>query len=136
MSTPVPSTFPDIEAIVVDLLRNRPELGGAVVDESPPAGFNGTQRAVIVSRRGGAWVEDLHVDQPLIELEVYGPDKTSAHVLTNAARAVLLRSRGLALGTSVITDVSEADGPRWQPDFVYAGANRYQCVLRMTVRTS
>ncbi|GLF97549.1 hypothetical protein [Streptomyces yaizuensis] len=130
-----PSTFPDVEAIVVDLLRNRPELAGAAVDESPPPGFNGTQRVVLVSRRGGAWVDDLHLDQPLIELEVYGPDKTAAHVLTNAARSVLLRSRGTAFGVSHITDVSEADGPRWQPDYVYPAANRYLCVLRLSVRT-
>ncbi|MFE5732365.1 MULTISPECIES: hypothetical protein [unclassified Streptomyces] len=130
-----PSTFPDVEAIVVDLLSDRPELAGAVVDETPPAGFDGTQRAVIVSRRGGAWIDDLHVDRPMIELEVYGPDKTAAHVLANAARAVLLQSAGTAFGTSVITDVAEADGPRWLPDYVYTAANRYLCVIQLSVRT-
>ncbi|AOT60463.1 MULTISPECIES: hypothetical protein [Streptomyces] len=131
-----PSTFPDVEAIVVDLLSDRPELAGAIVDESPPPGFDGTQRAVIVSRRGGAWVDDLHVDRPMIELEVYGPDKTAAHVLANAARAVLLRCAGTVLGTSVITDAAEADGPRWLPDYVYTAANRYLCVIQLSVRTS
>ncbi|GGP91577.1 hypothetical protein [Streptomyces roseolilacinus] len=130
-----PSTFPDVEAIVVDLLSDRPELAGAVVDESPPTGFDGTQRAVIVSRRGGAWIDDLHLDRPLIELEVYGPDKTAAHALANAARAVLLRCAGTVFGTSVITDVAEADGPRWLPDYVYTAANRYLCVIRLSVRT-
>ncbi|MFV2118408.1 hypothetical protein ACE14D_08160 [Streptomyces sp. Act-28] len=130
-----PSTFPDVEAIVVDLLSDRPELAGAIVDESPPSGFDGTQRAVIVSRRGGAWIDDLHVDKPMIELEVYGPDKTAAHLLANAARAVLLRSAGTAFGTSVITDVAEADGPRWLPDYVYTAANRYLCVIQLSVRT-
>lgn len=130
-----PSTFPDVEAIVVDLLSDRPELAGAIVDESPPSGFDGTQRAVIVSRRGGAWIDDLHVDKPMIELEVYGPDKTAAHLLANAARAVLLRSAGTVFGTSVITDVAEADGPRWLPDYVYTAANRYLCVIQLSVRT-
>ncbi|GGT32059.1 hypothetical protein [Streptomyces purpureus] len=130
-----PSTFPDVEAIVVDLLSDRPELAGAIVDETPPAGFNGTQRAVIVSRRGGAWIDDLHIDRPMIELEVYGPDKTAAHVLANAARAVLLQSAGTVFGTSVITDVAEADGPRWLPDYVYTAANRYLCVIQLSVRT-
>ncbi|URM90075.1 hypothetical protein LUW75_08825 [Streptomyces sp. MRC013] len=130
-----PSTFPDVEAIVVDLLSDRPELAGAVIDETPPPGFDGTQRAVIVSRRGGAWIDDLHVDQPLIELEAYGPDKTTAHVLANAARAVLLRSAGTVFGTSVLTDVAEADGPRWLPDYVHTAANRYLCVIRLSVRT-
>ncbi|MFG2330571.1 hypothetical protein ACGFMM_13160 [Streptomyces sp. NPDC048604] len=135
MTTP-PSTFPDVEAIVVDLLDDRPELAGAIVDETPPAGFDGTQRAVIVSRRGGAWIDDLHLDQPLIELEVYGPDKPSAHTLANAARSVLLRAAGTVFGDTVITDVTEADGPRWLPDYVYTAANRYLVVLRLSLHTA
>ncbi|GAA2940152.1 hypothetical protein ACWDZ4_07355 [Streptomyces sp. NPDC003016] len=130
-----PNTFPDVEAIVVDLLSDRPELAGAIVDDEPPADFNGTQRAVIVSRRGGAWIDDLHVDQPLIELEVYGPTKSAAHLLANQARAVVLQSAGTVFGVSTITDVSEADGPRWLPDYIYTAANRYLCVLRLSVRT-
>ncbi|PRH79097.1 hypothetical protein C6N75_11490 [Streptomyces solincola] len=135
MSSSAPSTFPDVEALVVDLLSDLPELAGAIVDDEPPAGFDGTQRAVIVSRRGGAWIDDLHLDQPLIELEVYGPTKSAAHILANQARAVVLNSAGTVLGTSVITDVSEADGPRWLPDYLYTAANRYLCVLRLSVRT-
>lgn len=135
MSSSAPETFPDVQAIVVDLLKDRPELVGAVVDDTPPPGFDGTQRAVIVSRMGGAWIDDLHLDQPLIELEVYGPDKATAHTLTNAARAALLGSRGVVVGPTVITDVSEADGPRWLPDYIYAAANRYLCVLRLSLRT-
>ncbi|MCT4355832.1 hypothetical protein M5362_22075 [Streptomyces sp. Je 1-79] len=130
-----PSTFPDVEAIVVDLLSDRPELAGAIVDETPPAGFDGTQRAVIVSRRGGAWIDDLHLDQPLIELEVYGPDKPTAHLLANAARAELLNAAGTTYGTTFISDVVEADGPRWLPDYLYTAANRYLCVLRLSLRT-
>lgn len=134
MSSP-PSTFPDVEAIVVDLLSDRAELADAIVDETPPPGFDGTAKAVIVSRRGGAWIDDLHLDQPLIELECYGPDKPTAHLLANAARAELLAATGSVYGTTTITDVREADGPRWLPDYVYTAANRYLCVLRLSLRT-
>ncbi|MFD7314409.1 hypothetical protein [Streptomyces sp. NPDC059883] len=134
MSSP-PSAFPDVQAIVVDLLDDRAELAGAIVDETPPPGFDGTARAVLVSRVGGAWIDDLHLDQPLIELEVYGPDKSTAHTLANAARAALLTATGRVYGTTTITDVTEADGPRWLPDYVYAAANRYLCVLRLSLRT-
>ncbi|WP_149183949.1 hypothetical protein [Streptomyces sp. TRM49041] len=134
MSSP-PSTFPDVEAIVVDLLSDRAELADAIVDETPPPGFDGTAKAVIVSRRGGAWIDDLHLDQPLIELECYGPDKPTAHLLANAARAELLAATGTVYATTTITDVSEADGPRWLPDYVYTAANRYLCVLRLSLRT-
>lgn len=134
MTSP-PSTFPDVEAIVVELLSDRPDLADAVVDETPPPGFDGTQQAVIVSRRGGAWVDDLHLDQPLVELEAYGPDKATAHRLANAARAELLSAAGRTYGTSlVITDVVEADGPRWLPEFLHPAANRYVCVLRVSLR--
>lgn len=134
MSSP-PSTFPDVEAIVVELLSDRPDLADAVVDETPPPGFDGTQPAVIVSRRGGAWIDDLHLDQPLIELETYGPDKVTAHRLANAARAELLSAVGRTYGTSVvITDVVEADGPRWLPEYLYPAANRYLTVLRVSLR--
>ncbi|WP_328318854.1 hypothetical protein [Streptomyces sp. NBC_00388] len=135
MPSSAPGTFPDVQAIVRDLLKARPELAGAYVDDAPPAGFDGTQQAVLISRMGGAWVDDLHVDQPLIQLEVYGPQKSVAHTLANAARAALLAATGTVFGTSFVSDVTEADGPRWLPDYIYAGANRYLCVLRLTVRT-
>ncbi|MEV7865060.1 hypothetical protein AB0P17_02925 [Streptomyces sp. NPDC088124] len=134
MSTP-PNTFPDVEAIVVELLSDRPELADATVDETPPPGFDGTQKAVIVSRRGGAWIDDLHMDLPLIELECYGPDKPTAHLLANAARAELLKARGTRYGPTTISDVVEADGPRWLPEYLYPAANRYLCVLRFSMRT-
>ena len=46
MTSP-PSTFPDVEAIVVELLSERADLADAVVDETPPPGFDGTQKAVL-----------------------------------------------------------------------------------------
>ncbi|MFD7918934.1 hypothetical protein ACFV3R_06910 [Streptomyces sp. NPDC059740] len=135
MPSSAPGTFPDVQAIVRDLLKTRPELSDVYVADAPDVGFDGTQRAVLVSRMGGAWIDDLHVDQPLIQLEVYGPLKSDAFVLANAARATLLAAIGTRFGTSTVTDVVEADGPRWLPDYVYAGANRYVCVLRLSVRT-
>ncbi|MFE0427394.1 hypothetical protein [Streptomyces sp. NPDC058953] len=141
--SPIPTSFPDVEDIVVDFLSDAHSgLGPNVhVGQSPPAGFNGTQAAVLVSRRGGAWVEDLQVDEPMIELEVYGATKAAAHLLANRARGVLLPLRSKEIGpaapggiTTVVTDVAELDGPRWQPDFIHAGANRYICVIRFTLR--
>ncbi|MEU0600153.1 hypothetical protein ABZ484_18200 [Streptomyces sp. NPDC006393] len=135
MPSSAPGTFPDVQAIVRDLLKTRPELANAYVDDAPPTGFDGTQQAVLISRMGGAWIDDLHVDQPLIQLEVYGPQKSVAHSLANAARATLLAATGTVFGTSFVSDVTEEDGPRWLPDYIYAGANRYVCVLRLSVRT-
>ncbi|QIQ04686.1 hypothetical protein HA039_22505 [Streptomyces liangshanensis] len=126
--------FPDVERLVVDFLEDRPEMVGVTVDNRPPAGFDGTQKAVLVSRVGGVWVDDLHLDKPLLDLEVYGPDKTTAHAVALAARACVLELIGTRYGTAVVTDVDEADGPRWLPDYNRPAGNRYLATLRLSIR--
>ncbi|MFF9868492.1 hypothetical protein ACIRD2_25915 [Streptomyces sp. NPDC093595] len=129
-----PLAFPDAERLVVDHLKNRAELAGVVVDNRPPAGFDGTQKAVLVSRVGGAWVDDLHLDQPLLDLEVYGPDKTAAHTVALTARAALLEAAGTVYGGASVTEVAEADGPRWLPDYNRPNGNRYLSTVRLSIR--
>ncbi|MFD9393384.1 hypothetical protein ACFU6S_04865 [Streptomyces sp. NPDC057456] len=132
MTTPTPpSAFPDVEALVVDILEADSALSTALVAVEPPANFDGTTAAVLVNRRGGAWIGELHVDQPLIELEVYGPTKQAAHVLANSARRALLAAAGNRYGTNLITEVEEQDGPRWLPDYLYRAANRYVTVIKV-----
>ncbi|CAM5699354.1 hypothetical protein [Streptomyces aurantiogriseus] len=134
MTTPTPpSAFPDVEALVVDILEADSALSTALVTVEPPSDFNGTTAAVLVNRRGGAWVGELHVDQPLIELEVYGPTKQAAHVLANSARRALMAAAGNRYGTNLITEVEEQDGPRWLPDYLYSAANRYVTVLKVFI---
>ncbi|GAA3374299.1 hypothetical protein GCM10020367_37650 [Streptomyces sannanensis] len=132
MTTP-PSAFPDVEKLVVDVLKADPALAGATVAVNPPTGFDGTQSAVLVNRRGGAWIGDLHLDKPLIEFEVYGPSKNAAHTLANAARRALLATIGKQIGSNLVQDVEEMDGPRWMPDYLYRGANRYLCVIQLSL---
>ncbi|MEV4439682.1 hypothetical protein AB0K09_11785 [Streptomyces sp. NPDC049577] len=128
--------FPDVERLVVDHLKNRAELAGVLVDNRPPGGFDGTQKAVLVSRSGGAWIDDRHLDQPLVDLEVYGPDKTTAHGVALAARAALLQVRDTSYGTAYVTDVAEEDGPRWLPDYNRPAGNRYLSTVRLSIRPS
>lgn len=132
MTTP-PSAFPDVEKLVVDVLKADPALAGVTVAVQAPTGFDGTQSAVLVNRRGGAWIGDLHVDKPLMEFEVYGPSKNAAHVLANAARRALLATIGKQIGVNFVSDVEEQDGPRWMPDYLYRGANRYLCVIQLSL---
>jgi hypothetical protein len=126
--------FPDVERLVVDLLKDRTELAGVVVDVQPPAGFDGTQRAVLVSRVGGAWAEDPRLDNPLVDLEVYGPDKAAAHTVSLVARALMHQLRGVVYGAATVLDVVEEDGPRWLPDYRHATASRYVSTTRLVVR--
>ncbi|MCI3274976.1 hypothetical protein [Streptomyces cylindrosporus] len=129
-------TFPDVERLVVDFLTDRAELAAATVDNVPPAGFDGTQQVVLVSRSGGAWIDDQHLDTPLVDIEVYGPDKTTAHTLALKVRAALLALRGTLYGTASVTDVVEADGPRWLPDWNRSAANRYYSTVRLNIHAT
>ncbi|MFJ4711229.1 hypothetical protein [Streptomyces sp. NPDC088785] len=134
MTTPTPpSTFPDVEAMVVDVLKDDSRLSGAIVAVQAPTGFDGTAAAVFVNRRGGAWVGERHVDQPLIELEVYGPTKHTAHLLANDARQAVLAMAGKRFGTNFVTEAEEQDGPRWLPDYLYSAANRYVTLIKVYV---
>ncbi|MET9086246.1 hypothetical protein ABZX77_30965 [Streptomyces sp. NPDC004237] len=134
MTTPTPpASFPDVEAMIVDVLDDDARLSGATVAVQAPTGFDGTTAAVFVNRRGGAWVGERHVDQPLIELEVYGPTKQAAHVLANDARQILLSMAANRYGTNLVTEVEEQDGPRWLPDYLYSAANRYVTVMKVYV---
>ncbi|GLP72314.1 hypothetical protein TUSST3_89320 [Streptomyces sp. TUS-ST3] len=127
-------TFPDVEQLVVDLLKDRSELAGVVVDVAPPSGFDGSQRAVLVSRMGGAWAEDPRLDNPLVDLEVYGPSKAAAHTVSLVARSLMLQLRGVRYGGATVVDVVEEDGPRWLPDYRHGSANRYVSTTRLVVR--
>ncbi|MFF7983986.1 hypothetical protein ACFZDK_33540 [Streptomyces sp. NPDC007901] len=127
-------TFPDVERLVVDLLKDRSELAGVLVDVEPPSGFDGSQRAVLVSRVGGAWAEDPRLDNPLVDLEVYGPSKPAAHTVSLIARSLLLQLRGAVYGPATVVDVVEEDGPRWLPDYRHATAARYVSTTRLVVR--
>ncbi|MEU6594853.1 hypothetical protein ACIP4Y_27495 [Streptomyces sp. NPDC088810] len=129
-------TFPDVERLVVDYLKTRAELATATVDNVPPSGFDGTQQVVLVSRSGGAWIDDQRLDQPLVDFEVYGPDKTTAHTLALKVRSALLTLRGTLYGTARVTDVVEADGPRWLPDWNRSAANRYYSTVRLLIHTA
>ena len=124
MTTPTPpSAFPDVEAMIVDILEDDSRLSGAIVAVQAPTGFDGTAAAVFVNRRGGAWVGERHVDQPLIELEG----------LANDARQAVLAMANNKYGTNLVTEVEEQDGPRWLPDYLYSAANRYVTVMKVYV---
>ncbi|HEX2316041.1 MAG TPA: hypothetical protein VHJ17_20020 [Thermomonospora sp.] len=128
--------FADVERFLVDRLRDRSELTGVLVDTMPPPGFDGTRRAVLISRVGGAWVDDLRLDQALVELEAFGPDKAAAHATALVARAAVLAVRGLGYPGGRVTDVVEEDGPRWLPDYRHPQGRRYVAVLRVVLAAS
>lgn len=128
--------FADVEGFLVERLKAPLESVRALVAVAPPPGFDGTARAVLVSRVGGAWVEDLRMDQALVEFEAFGPDKAAAHAVALAARTHVLGLRGAPYPGGLVADVVEEDGPRWLPDYRHPTGNRYVSIVRVVLRAA
>lgn len=136
MTTTPPSSLPDVELVVIDWLKTTASPPWTTVDRVPPAGFDGTQAVVLVSRMGGAWIDTTYEDVPIIQLECYGPTKLAAMTVALAARARLLAMDGFADGGATVVMVTESDGPRWLPDYLHNGANRYVSMTQLNLRMS
>jgi hypothetical protein len=121
-----PLVFPNIERVVVAFLDARPELDGVSVGVDLPPGFDGTQRAVRVSRVGGVFIEDDLRDNALTRIDAYGPDKVAAHSVASLVRGLLpLIPKARHADGVVVSDVAETEGPYWFPDSRNAHASRY-----------
>jgi len=118
-----PLVFPDVEQAVAEFVRARPELSGVPVGTSVPPGFDGTQRAVVLTRLGGVYLDDDRLDNAEVRLDSYGPDKTAAHAVALAVRGVLPILS--ASGGTVFPDVTELQGPCFVLDRRHSDANRY-----------
>lgn len=126
--------FPDIESLVVVFLKTCSEFDGVSVDVNLPADFDGSGRAVVVNRLGGAFLADDGLDDALVLIDTYGGDKKTAHAVANAVRGVLplLTAQSHADGV-VVTEVEERQGPCWSPDRRHDGASRYVMKYRLVV---
>jgi hypothetical protein len=129
MTGPFP-VFPNIERLIVSFLTARPEMDGVTVDLALPVDSDGDAPAVVPTRIGGRFVEYQQLDQALVEIATYGPDKESALDLAMTVRGLLA---SLPDG-SPVTDVAEDTGPRWQSDPDRPKAARYITQPLITVR--
>jgi hypothetical protein len=120
-----PLAFPDVENLVVDYLAARPELGDVPVTITLPDDYDGKASTVLVTRVGGVYVSDDGLDNALLRIDTYGPDKAAAHRLA-------LTVRGL-LWVMPVTDLAEDRGPHWLPDTPHQHAARYMARYRLTV---
>lgn len=129
-----PLLFPNVESVVAGFLQSRPELSGVPVGSLVPPGFDGAQRAVVLTRLGGVFLDDDLLDNAEARIDSYGPDKVAAHGLALVVRGLLplLTQATLADGV-VLTDVSEIQGPCFSIDRRHSDANRYLMKYRFVL---
>jgi hypothetical protein len=132
-----PLVFPNVESVVASFLQGRAELTGMPVGSDVPAAFDGTQRAVVLTRLGGLYVDDDQLDHAEVRIDSYGPDKVSAQPVALTVRGLLpLLVAGNLQDGVVISDVTEIQGPLFSIDLRHSGANRYIMKYRFTVEVT
>jgi hypothetical protein len=130
----VPLFFPDVEQLIVSFLGARSELAGIPVGITVPDGYDGKQRAVVVTRVGGAFLDDDLLDDTVARVDAYGPDKGAAHTVARTVRGLLpLLTQTRHADGVVVSEVSEVQGPYWFSDKQHAYANRYLMRYRLIV---
>lgn len=129
-----PLLFPNIESVVSGFLKGRQDLAGVPVGSLPPPGFDGTQRAVVLTRLGGYFADDDQLDHAEVRIDSYGPDKVAAHGLACTVRGVLPLITRVALADGVVlTDAAEIQGPCFSLDRRHSNASRYLMKHRFVV---
>lgn len=127
------TVFGDAEAAVVAILQNDPTLSGVGVS-TDLVGF-ADSRWLQVQRTGGIPTLWMRVDNPLITVTAYGPDKASALDLAGLARGAVFAARGQYVGNGLaLYDVMDADGLAWSPDEQNPAQARYVFALALVTK--
>lgn len=125
--------FPDSEAVAATWLRSRPELAGIQVS-TDLRGYTAGQRRIVITRVGGVPSLAIRVDNPRLDVDVFGTDKADAHDLAQLARALLheLPTGDHTALDAVVANVADDVGLQWLPD-PDTQAARYVLTLRLAV---
>jgi hypothetical protein len=124
--------FPDIEAILVDVLAAELDVPVSLqVPRNRPA----DAPAFVLVRRLGGIRTTLVTDDPLVTVEAWAPDRTEAWSLVEQARAVVGSLAGSDRGGVTFYRVSETSGPTNLPD-PESEQPRYTVTLLIKVRAS
>jgi len=116
------TVLPDAEALVISYLESQSQVTALVSNRvygdlptSPSFPL------VAVRRIGGLTRWPHYIDQPSLQVEAYGRNRTEASQIARVVHAVLKdmpqqHSRG------IVTDVQDSLGLTWQPDSTYSPA--------------
>lgn len=107
------SVFPDAEAVVIHA------LGEAEIEATAALPTNPDYPCVVVKRVGGLPVEKHHLDNPNIQIEVWGTSKAEAQDLAQQARSAIHEIEGTLYSTPIaafVSGVEDTLGLSWSPD--------------------
>lgn len=126
------SAFGDAEAAVVDILTAAPGLAGVNVATDLVGYADG--RWLRVARTGGTPTMWMRVDNPVIEIAAYAPEKGDALDLADAARTAIHAARGYIGNGLALYDVADTDGLAWSPDERNPALARYLFTLVLVTK--
>lgn len=107
--------LPDIEVIVGLYLKD--QLGtDASVYTTLPATVSYAKPVVRINRIGGTWRIRNVLDEPTIDVDLWGKDAGALKTMTERVRAQLLALGGVMHLGAVITRATEVAGPLRRPE--------------------
>lgn len=124
----------DCEAAVVDILNS----DAAVLSFSPVnittdrVGYQMGDVWIEVTRQGGSLTRFI-IDKPRIDINVYGPIRTTAHDLAQAAQAAVLNARGTYRGNGCFLSDARVETGIFRGNDLINDSPRYVFALRLTI---
>ena len=127
-------TFPDSEAMAIEVLVDANICGGRVYPSVPS---DPTYPVAVVQRLGGIPADRRAIDSPRIQVDVWGNNKREARQAAADARIALHSAEGDTSEAfqGYITGCEDDTGLTWLPDPVTA-KDRYTFAVILTVRAA
>jgi hypothetical protein len=105
--------FPDIELLVIGWMQSLFNVDEVRFVTDLP--LNIDQTIVRVSAISGA-NRDIVVDRPIIDVDVFAADRTTASAAGRQIQAIFAGVRNLVTDNGVILRIDTITSPRWLPD--------------------
>lgn len=128
--------LPDAELAVIQYLRARSEVTSLVpasrITTALPS--SATYPYITVTRAGGNALQAWAIDQPSLQIDVWGGLKEDCYAVAAAIRACIVAIRNDQVSEATLVSGFEELGPQWMPDMVTTPplsryVARYQVVL-------
>lgn len=121
----------DVEAMLVTYINTR--RGVRTVTELPA---DLSSLPVVQVRRIAGGDRDVVIDTPIVDVDVFHVDRSTAHILAEQIRTDFRTNlTGYKSGTGVVALVETINGPYWVP-YDNTNLRRYTASYRVTVHSA